>query len=610
MCVRLLTIVLSAFILPPVFSSPPEWAADAVWYQIFPERFRNGDPKNDPVRASIDSAKWVPATWHPTNWTKNWFSRDEWEIKRSPHFYDTVFSRRYGGDLEGILQKLDYLSELGINAIYFNPVFHSPSMHKYDGASFHHIDPYFGPDPDGDLAIMETETADPATWQWTSADRLFLKLLKEARKRGIRVIIDGVFNHTGQKFFAFQNLSKLQGASPYKDWYIVKSFDDPATPENEFKFSGWWGHDALPEFAAAPGDKDLHPGPKNYIFQITRRWMDPDGDGNPSDGIDGWRLDVADEVPLGFWVQWNRLVRELNPEAVTMAETWHEAGAFIRKGGFTGAMNYHAFAIPSKGFLIDGQMPASQFAKELVQRREKLGRETASVMQNLYDSHDTDRVASMIVNRNRTGDYRNKDWFDYDNGEVVSMRASSAYRARKMDPDEMPLLRTAVLFQMTYVGAPMIYYGTEAGMWGADDPDNRQPMVWNDLTYEDQEGDPRGTARAPDPVVFDQSLFDYYKRIIALRHAHPALRRGEFKVHAADDDRQIFAFLRETPEERLCVAINRNREPQVVDLPLQPQTPEVLFFSEGKTEEIAVEKTPKGYRVTLPEFSSAVLKLR
>ena len=225
----------------------PEWAADAVWYQIFPERFRNGDPKNDPPRSSLETPIQAGKDWRISNWTAEWYSRDDWEKALGPDFYrNGVFERRYGGDLQGVLDKLDYLSGLGVNALYFNPLFYARSLHKYDGNSYHHIDPYFGPDPAGDLALIARETSDPATWQWTAADRLFLKVVKEAHARGMKVILDGVFNHTGRDFFAFKNLYEKQQDSPYKGWYVVNSFDDPETLRNEFDYAGWWGHKSLP----------------------------------------------------------------------------------------------------------------------------------------------------------------------------------------------------------------------------------------------------------------------------------------------------------------------------------------------------------------------------
>src|SRR5690606_33413491 len=149
----------------------PDWAKDAVFYQIFPERFRNGDPTNDPTRASLETPiDRVPESWALTPWTSDWSDRADWEKARGGDFYeDGDFDRRYGGDLQGVLDKLDYLRDLGINTIYFNPVFYARSLHKYDGNTFHHIDPHFGPDPAGDFALMDTETSDPSTWQWTAA---------------------------------------------------------------------------------------------------------------------------------------------------------------------------------------------------------------------------------------------------------------------------------------------------------------------------------------------------------------------------------------------------------------------------------------------------------
>lgn len=544
----------------------PDWAADAIFYQIFPERFRNGDPSNDPTRPSLEFPDIVPGSWTVTPWTADWYARAPWERELGDDFYEHgVFHRRYGGDLAGVLGKLDYLRKLGINTIYFNPVFYARSLHKYDGNTFHHIDPYFGPDPQGDLALMATETSDPQTWQWSAADTLFLKLVREAHDRNIRIVIDGVFNHTGRDFFAFADLRKNQEKSPYRDWYMVERFDDPATPDNEFRYKGWWGVDTLPEFADNSEKSDLHPGPRKYVFDATRRWMDPDGDGDPADGIDGWRLDVANEVPLSFWSAWNAHVRQINPDAYTVAEIWQDASEFLRKGGFSASMNYHGFAFLAKGFLIDGAMTASEFGKELETRRGEHVEEVQFAMQNLMDSHDTDRLASMIVNA-RHLPYAKPDRFDYDWGDRVSPRSDAKYDVRKPNERERKIQRLVAMFQMTYVGAPMIYYGTEAGMWGADDPDDRMPMVWPELKYEPQAGDPRGRPRTADPVAFDQELFDYYRQLMALRSEHKALRRGAFEVRATLDEARTFAFARDLDGEHLVVVLNRSEQVQRVTL--------------------------------------------
>ncbi len=582
----------------------PDWAADAVFYQLFPERFRNGDPSNDPTRASLElPVDRVPDDWALTPWTGDWYARADWERERGDDFYeDGVFDRRYGGDLQGVIDELDYLRDLGINTIYFNPVFYARSLHKYDGNTFHHIDPHFGPDPAGDFALMAQETSDPATWHHTEADKLFYHLLDEAHARGLRVIIDGVFNHTGRDFFAFENLRDEQAASPYKDWYIVEQFDDPATQESEFKYKGWWGVATLPEFADTADGTDLHPGPKEYVFDATARWMDPDGDGDPSDGIDGWRLDVANEVPIKFWTDWNAHVREINPDAYTVTELWDNADEFVRVGGFSATMNYHGFAFPVKGFLVDDAATPSQFAAMLNERRAEYPESVQFALQNLVDSHDTDRIASMIVNA--SGDYNEPNVFDYDRS--VSPRGGHPYEVRKPNAAEREVQKLVALMQMTYVGPPMLYYGTEAGMWGADDPDDRKPMLWADLRYDAETHDPLGRERAADPVDFDADLFAFYKEAIALRTGSDALRHGDFTVLLTDDARNLFAFSRSLDDETMVVVFNRSDEAQSLRVEKPAAGTYALAFAttDGPSR---VQEDATGLLLELPARTGVVL---
>jgi glycosidase len=597
--------------------SVPSWAADAVFYQIFPERFRNGDPSNDPTRESLEwPLETVPENWAVTEWTSDWYEQADWE-REIGGFYDTpegaphprgaVFDRRYGGDLQGVIDKLDYLADLGINVIYFNPIFYARSLHKYDGNTFHHIDPHFGPDPEGDFELMAQETSDPSSWNDTAADRLFFNLLTEAHTRAIRVIIDGVWNHTGRDFFAFEDLRQNQQDSPYADWYIVESFDDPATDVNEFRYKGWWGVETLPEFADSEDGSDLHPGPKEYVFEATRKWMDPNGDGDPSDGIDGWRLDVTNEVPIGFWADWNHHVREINPEAYTVTEIWEDARDMIVHGGFSATMNYWAFAFPVTGFLVDGAIEPSEFAATLNERREIYPEPVRYALQNLMDSHDTDRLASMIVNRDERP-YEAPDRFDYDWGNTVSPRHNDSYDVAAPDETAKQIQRLVALFQMTYVGAPMIYYGTEAGMWGADDPDDRKPMVWDDLTYETEEAYPPGHEREPDSFAVDMELLEYYRSTIRLRKEHPALRRGTFEVLNADDERDVIVYARRHGRATVIVALNRSSEAHSlrVELPESLRTQYRTAFTTG-SESFRVQQDTTGLILELPELSGLVL---
>ncbi len=582
----------------------PNWAAEAVFYQIFPERFCNGDPTNDPTRESLEFPIKPDSSWKISSWTRDWYARDDWEKKLGPNFYtDGVLERRYGGDLQGVINKLDYLADLGINAIYFNPLFYSESLHKYDGNSYHHIDPYFGPDPKGDLKLISQESDNPKTWQWTAADKLFLDLVKQCHQRGIRVVIDGVFNHTGRDFFAFKDIREKQADSPYRDWYAITSFDNPATAPNEFAYKGWWGHQTLPIFAASADGKDMAPGPKAYIFEATKRWMQPRG--KSSDGVDGWRLDVADERPQKFWDDWNALARKLKPDVYTTAEIWKSAADFVKNDGFSACMNYNAFAIPVKGFLIDENIPASKFVHLLDERRTAFPAATAAVMQNLIDSHDVDRVASMIVNGEGTK-YSTQMEFDFNQHNTAA--SSPTYDLRKPNDRERNIQRLVVLLQMTYLGAPMIYYGDEAGMWGGGDPDCRMPMVWPDENYEPQAVDPRGHERQPDEVKFDQTLFDFYKHAVALRRMHESLNHGEITFVAADDDQKAFAFVRKSNKETTLIAINRGDKEAHFQIGELSGTFTPLFVTTGELADVTADPIDGGLEVKLPALTGAAFK--
>ncbi len=525
--------------------APPAWAQDAVWYQIFPERFANGDPANDPTRASLEDPDRVGDDWAVTPWTADWYARARWEHARGPDFYDDgVFDRRLGGDLQGVIDRIPYLDSLGVTAVYFNPVFWAASLHKYDATSYHHVDPHFGPDPAGDVARVAGETADPDTWVWTAADRLFLDTIRAFHQRGIRVVIDGVFNHTGTRFWAFQDVRQRQQASPYAEWYQVTAWDDPATRASEFDWTGWWGYKPLAVLADDVAGTDLLPAVKAHVFDATRRWMDPDGDGDPSDGVDGWRLDVAGEVPDGFWRDWTAFVAGINPDAITVAEEWGDARDYLARTGFQSTMNYHALAVPLDAFAFDGRTDAATFAAEVTSRFDAFPAATRPALMNVLAGHDTDRLASMIVNGRLGGGF----------DRLAGPRDTLAYSVRAPRRAERDLQRAVVALQMALPGAPLVYYGDEAGMWGADDPDDRKPMVWPDLAYQTESLAPRGLTRDPDPVAFDHDLFAFYRRAIALRQSDAVLRRGELATLAARG--RAVAFERALGGDRRVVAFN------------------------------------------------------
>lgn len=556
----LLFLFIPCFISVQLFSQSklPEWAKGIVWYQIFPERFANGDTTNDPEpeKVFINSKK-IPEGWRITKWTSNWFEQSEWEKKLGKNFKDHLTERRYGGDIQGIINRMDYIKDLGVGAIYINPVFEAVSLHKYDGSSYHHIDINFGPDPIHDNELMSSEIPDNTdTWKWTEADNLFLKLIDEVHKRGMKIIIDGVFNHTGVQFWAFKDVAKNQEKSKYKDWFIINQFDDSSTPKNEFDYKGWWGTKSLPEFNRS--ENDLHPGPKEYIFNSTAKWMDPNNDGDPSDGIDGWRLDVAREVPLGFWKDWSKLVKTINANSIIVGELWELSPDFISESGpFDALMNYNfAFAVNDFFIANKNKINVDEFIEKLKQIDANYPEENLFVLQNLLSSHDTERLSSMIKNPDRKFDRdANEENIYYDPGKP----SQKNYEKQKL----------LAAFQMLYLGAPMIYYGDEIGMWGADDPHCRKPMIWNDLKYDDEiidgtSGFTTGTGKFT--VEQNDDLHEFYKKIISLRNNNDVLKKGSLRILNSGEKRQSFAFERKYSNEIIIAAFNSGEAADTISI--------------------------------------------
>lgn len=544
----------------------PQWAKSAVWYQIFPERFRNGDPSNDPKLKDIigaDPAE-MPKEWQIHPWGSDWHKLQPYEVKNGePELWKHILRRRYGGDFQGIIDKLDYIKQLGFNAIYLNPVFDSPSLHKYDGASYHHADPNFGPDPEGDRRLIESENPlDPSTWVWTKADELLLKLIKECHKREIKVILDGVFNHMGVNSFAFQDLLKNQEKSPYKDWFIVKSFND-SVKGTVFDYEGWFGVKSLPEFKEDANG--IVKGPRDYIFAATQRWMNPKGEGIEN-GIDGWRLDVAFCVGHKFWKDWRNHVKSINPEAYLTAEIVQppqEVLPYLSGDEFDGEMSYN-FAFACAEFFFDPKgknISPTEFDQKLRELREIYPGGIPYVVQNLFGSHDSNRLGSYILNRG-IGKYRN--WGEYFNLSQAS--SNKNYNTSKPGKEEIRLQKLFILFQMTNVGAPMVYYGDEVGMWGANDPDCRKPMIWDDIQYEDTD------------VSINSDLFDFYKRAISIRRNNVSLNIGDFQTLITNDSENLYAFMRSSAKQKIVVVINNSDSDKVIQLPIKGKFKQIPLF--------------------------------
>lgn len=541
----------------------PAWTKSAIWYQIFPERFSNGDTTNDPTNADIIGA-WPHDTsgaWQVHPWTSDWYAMQPWETESGHDIWWNIQKRRYGGDIQGIIDKLDYLDQLGINAIYLNPVFWAPSAHKYDAVMYHHIDPTFGPDPEGDKQIIAGEDpVNPETWQWTAADKLMLQLIRECHRRNMKIIFDGVFNHMGVTSFAFTDLQINQQNSKYRDWFIVNSWSDSVSG-SAFTYAGWFGVPDLPEFRE--DENGIVAGPKQYIFDCTARWMMPDG--LQSNGIDGWRLDVAFCVDHQFWKDWRLLVKAINPEAYITAEIVDGIGVlkpYLKGDEFDAVMNY-GFAVIASEFFInrESQISVTAFDSLLAELRHAFPAEITYAQQNLFDSHDTQRFVSYIAN----GDIaRFRQWGEYFNKTKATQ---PGYNTQKPGTREYAIQKLMALFQMTYVGAPMIYYGDEVGMWGANDPDCRKPMLWSEKIYADEIFNPDGTLRSSsDKVAADIALFNYYRTLIQIRKQYSALTSGKFETLLTDDRNGIYAFKRYHAAEEVVIVINNSAKLRKVSM--------------------------------------------
>ncbi len=424
----------------------PEWAADAVFYQIFPERFKNGDPENDPETA-------VP-----------WGSR-------KPH-HDTF----YGGDLDGVRQELDYLRGLGVNAIYFNPVFLAESNHKYDTGDYMEVDPAFG------------------------TNETLKKLVTEAHERGIRVILDGVFNHTGDEFWAFEDIKKRERKSKYLDWYFVRDF--PIVVKKDPGYDCWWGYGDLPKLNTD------NAAVREHLLDVATHWIE-------EADVDGWRLDVPNEVPHDFWIEFRRRVKKARPDALIVGEIWEDASAWLGGDQFDSVMNYVVRGA-ILDFAINGSGSPARYDARLAEQRLRYPPQATYAMFNLLGSHDTERV--------------------------LTLAGGDRTRAR---------LALGLLYG--YVGSPVVYYGDEVSMEGGKDPDCRRCFPWDEAKQ-------------------DLVTRDLVTKLAAIRAERRALRRGWCRtVHVGSDGQGTWAQLREEPgrsEEAVLVVANARPSERTVRIPM------------------------------------------
>ena len=588
-------------LLSTAINAQTDWWSNVIWYQIFPDRFSNGDPKNDPTIGSLLNAypNDTISPWQVHPWTSQWYELQPYEKQNGKDIWYNIQRRRYGGDLQGIINQLPYLSDLGISAIYFNPLFTAPSSHKYDAACYHHIDPHFGPDPEGDKKLVLTENPSlPETWVWTKADLLALEMIQKAHQLNIKVIFDGVFNHMGLNSFAFQDVLKNGQNSIYKDWFTIKQWPDKATGK-ELDFEGWFGVKTLPELRE--DENGLVKPVADYVFSCTQRWMNPYNKG-VQNGIDGWRLDVAYCINHQFWKNWRNLVKSINPSAYLTAEVVEpieKLKPYLQGDEFDAVMNYNVGFAMADFFIGNTTCTSNKFDADLAALRTAFPLVIQpNAQQNLYDSHDTNRMTSAIVNQNKV-QYR--DWGKYFGW---SQATNPVYETRKPTPSEEIIKKQLLVFLMTYVGAPMLYYGTESGMWGANDPDCRKPMIWRNKNYDSENIQPnQSKALQNDSVFFDEENFLFIKTLLQLRNKYAALRTGTFE-RIPYSDVSFYAYKRTDVKENksVIVVFNTSLQNKKINIPLNQGVQVVLKdnnskFALQKNENYNLEITAKGFMI-------------
>ena len=631
----------------------PNWAKEAVWYNIFPDRFYNGNHYNDPIFNEFGPEAFKPNRLHEQNFVEEYkweksnnvishFDRNRWtadfkeqviweKLGEREIDYSLKYARMYGGDLQGIKEKIPYMKELGINAVWLNPVFFSYQNHKYGANDFRHISPDFGTiktsgsthsveinrnnkygnksyvdvlgnkaTTSSELKLLEVnlkgenrgkngygETEDPATWVWTESDLIMVDLIKEFHKNGIRVIFDGVFNHSSSEHWTFNMVLADGENSKYKDWYKFTDFGqhvpitDDMSDEQAFEtlianrkrtiYNAWGGFDSLPEF------NTFNQEYKEYIFNITRKWMyGPDGKESENwmedDGIDGWRLDVPNCLEnQNFWNEWREVVKGSKKDSYITAELWGNASGDINGGNkFDTVMNYEwlktvigFFINQSREGGVRYKLKAQDFFNELREKRTWYPYQALQASQNLNGSHDTDRLYSRIVNdvvgRNlEEGKQLEKGYNGIRPDLASNYHPNTTIDWRNIPIKPKDILKLISIFQMTYIGAPMLFYGDEVGMWGATDPYCRKPMLWKEFLYDNEKNPSHINQNEVYEQKVDSDLFEWYKKLIRIRLENKTLVYGKFREVFADNERDVIAYERVIEDQLIIVVINNS----------------------------------------------------
>lgn len=530
------------FTMTPGFHTP-DWAKGAVFYQIYVDRFYNGDRSND---VEDDEYFYIgEGTSKVTDWNK----------------YPAAMGVRefYGGDIAGVMQKLDYLQELGVEVLYLNPIFVSPSNHKYDIQDYDYVDPHFGRIVKDEGEVLQRDEngnlkADP-TYPNKSASRyicrvtdkenleasnkLFAEFVEEVHRRGMKVILDGVFNHCGSfnkwldRECIYENAPGYEkGAyvaedSPYNTFFKFRERQWPYNPH----YDGWWGHDTLPKL-----NYEESPSLFDYIMHVGRKWV------SPPYNVDGWRLDVAADLGQSgeynhyFWKEFRRNVKEAKPDALVLAEHYGDPTEWLKGDEWDTVMNYDAFMEPLTWFLTGVEKHSDEY------RQDQLGNPD-SFFGSMRHFMTRFHTQSLLVAMNELSNHDHSRFLTRTNRKV----GRTAYLGPEAAGEgiDKSIMRLAVMIQMTWPGAPTIYYGDEAGLCGWTDPDNRRAYPWGSE---------------------DQELIDFHKEIIRIHKDYQALKTGS--ILFLHGQYSFISYGRFDEQDKFVIAINSGEQPVSIDLPV------------------------------------------
>lgn len=573
------------FCIVPGFSTP-EWAKGAVMYQILVDRFYNGNPAGDVLDGEyyyVDG---------PTKHVENW-----------AHCPQGISVREfYGGDLEGVRQKLDYLQELGIEVLYFNPLFVSPSNHKYDCQDYDYIDPHVsnivvdegavlpeGCKDNTQAARYITRVTDKRNLEASNA--YFAKFVEEVHAHGMKIILDGVFNHCGSfhKWLDREKLYEQQGGyapgayvsgeSPYRDFFAFQNQE--AWPDNG-SYEGWWGFETLPKLNYE-GSQELW----NYVLDIGRKWV------SPPYNVDGWRLDVAadlghsPEVNHRFWKEFRKAVKEANPNAVILAEHYGDPKSWLLGDEWDTIMNYDAFMEPITGFLTGMEKHSDEY------RGECFG--NPGDFEGAMRHHMTRFMTSSLQ-------CAMNELSNHDHSRFLTRTNKKVGRAEQLGTDaagrgiNKAVMKEAVVFQMTWPGAPTLYYGDEAGQVGFTDPDNRRTYPWGSE---------------------DMDLLNFHREMIRIHKEHEAFKTGS--IQFVWGEYNFLCYARYNRREHFLVVLNNDAVSRTVEmvvwpvgLPKECELEQIMYSHEGgySTNPVTYEVKGGKLNITLTEFSAVVLRLK